>query len=154
MARRLIVGQESIGGGGGFGLHRLWTFYNLMEIATAKALIDAGMSDLKTVFAAAAMFAHTDCVLLGEPPRKVGLPIFPGGGVTLLAAAPHRAEVVYLDADCQSSGIDLCAKLMGRPTSVFADPAGCVITNMSHVLDRLATGLGLSPQDVLAAEYA
>lgn len=154
LKRQLIVGQKDILGGGSPGRHRQWTFFNVLEVGAAKALMDAGMGDLKAVFCAAATFAHSDCVLFGDQPRAVGMPFYPANGITLLAAGPDWSEVVFLDFDRPRTAPDLHARLMDRPKRLHGHAIGCVLADMSQVFDRVTEGLGLSPRAVLEAEYA
>lgn len=89
--RDLIVGQGQIEGGGSPGRHRRFSFFNLMEIAIAKALLDAGLGDLQRTTQAAKHFAHVGRGEIGDRPER--LPGFPfKDGKTLLIVGPRDAR--------------------------------------------------------------
>jgi len=149
MKRGLIVGQREIEGGGSQGRHRQYSFHNLMEIAAAKALVDAGMSDLKSVFYAAHMFAHTGNAMPNNrvPERVPGCP-YNGTGITLLVAGMGWADEVFLSP--KDTALGLYTKLMNR---AHQSMEGCVLVNASQVFDRAVAGIGHHPEAVLAIAY-
>jgi len=78
--RGLITGLKDLEGAGKQGRNRRYSFYNVMEVAIAKALIDQGLN-VKMAFKAAQMFAHS-----GADGRKMSLPLHHKIGQTYLAA--------------------------------------------------------------------
>lgn len=113
--RRNIVNADNIGGGGNPGSYRSFTFNTVIEIAVAKALIDAGIRN-DAAFAAALTFAHAGNgphPAADIPPRMPGMLfddrteavrtvlclasdssfVLPHGmGRNIYAAAKHRAQ--------------------------------------------------------------
>lgn len=145
--RGLIVGHDKIEGGGAQGRPRHFSFFNLMEIAAAKALIDAGMGDLNSVFRAAHHFAHTgQGELPNTPERKPGCPYDVPGSFTLLAAGPNWSETVLLKAN--DTALKLYTDLMhDSPTN------GCIVVNISKVFERAMIATGHDPVEVMKAAY-
>ncbi|MFC3060362.1 MerR family transcriptional regulator [Paenirhodobacter populi] len=149
LKRQLIIGQKDIVGGGSQGRHRQYSFFNLIEIAAAKALVDAGMGDLKSAFKAANMFAHTGGGPLGGTPERVpGCPFNKCPGITLLVAGPGWSDEVFMAPN--DSALKLYTDL------VFKAPAGregCIFVNMSDVFDRVVVRVGYRPVEVLGIAY-
>lgn len=133
--RGMIVGHKDrpIDMPGSPGIRRTFTFHNVMEIATAKALVDVG-AELIDAFRAAAMFAHT-----GDEERLPGLP-FANDAYTLLCMAGDRSTVVEWEP-----GTDVLANIrhdLGRPL-------GFVILQVNPLFDRVTSSLGYHPEAVL-----
>lgn len=122
LRRGLVIGQEKIGGGGGQGHHRQFSFFNVIEIAAAKALIDAGMGNLEAVFYAANLFAHT-----GEDGRIPGCPFNTAPGYTLLVAWPDGANVLFLSP--KDGALALYTTLVSN------NRIGATFANVSRVFD-------------------
>lgn len=125
-------GKAGIEGGSSPGVYRQFTFFNVMEIATAKALVDAGF-DLRAAFRAAAAFAHT-----GDDGRDPGLP-FPANH-TLLFASLHHVEIVEWEP-----GRDMMALVRSR----FSSPLGVMVLEMRPIFTHAVTALGFDPAEVL-----
>lgn len=148
LRRGLVIGQEKIGGGGGQGHHRQFSFFNVIEIAAAKALIDAGMGNLEAVFYAANLFAHT-----GEDDRVPGCPFNTAPGYTLLVAWPDGANVFFLSPE--DGALSLYTALVpGRRV-------GATFTNVSRVFNEVCGRLmeitgseGFAPEAVMEFAYS
>jgi hypothetical protein len=148
LKRGIIVGHRNadIEGGGSPGLHRRYSFFNLMEIATAKAIIDCGVSDLALAFQAARAFAHVGSgPLPGEAPeRQPGMPFYDHR--TLLCVGQSGGTYVAF----WKSGNDPLANIrmaLGRP-------AGFLVIDINDLFDRVVAVLGYHPQAVLDFAYS
>lgn len=151
-ARGVMVGHR-VEGGGSKGKARRFSFFNVMEIAVAKAILDAGSRNVEAAFKAAAGFSHAGDGGSGwegddtppSPHRLPGLPwhhdhddtrLFVNGGASFAVAdgiighSEHRA-LIYL----------------GRP------PAYLVV-NVSQVFGLICQRAGLDARVVLDAVYA
>ena len=98
LRRELIIGHRDspIGGGGSPGVHRRFSFFNVMEIAVAKALIDSGYNDVPSAFAAARLFAHTGDAPIGDLPARLPAMPFDNRDMnchTLLCVGPNGADM-------------------------------------------------------------
>ncbi|WP_283177322.1 MerR family transcriptional regulator [Gemmobacter sp. 24YEA27] len=140
LKRKLIVGQKDIDGGGSQGRHRQFTFFNLIEIAAAKALIDVGMTDLKAAFYAASRFSHS-----GDEARVPGCPFNKGYGITLLVAGQGWAREVFLSEN--ETALDFYTQ------NIQSSAVGATIVNMSRVFDLVTTRAGFHPEAVLEIAY-
>lgn len=98
--RGLIVGHKS--GGSGKGSHRRHSWFNVMEVACATALMEAGVRAPADAFKAAMHFAHVgsgasgwgeEGATLYRPARQPGLPHHWGDGHSLLIVAGERSIV-------------------------------------------------------------
>lgn len=107
-----------------------------MEIAAAKALIDVGITDLKSVFYAASLFAQE---------RVPSCPFNKGAGITLLVVGQGWARDVFLSPT--DSGLELYTRINQ------CGAIGATIINMSEVFDRTVTAIGLHPEAVLEIAY-
>jgi hypothetical protein len=148
LKRGIIAGHRDadIEGGGSPGLHRRFSFFNLMEIATAKAMIDCGVSDLATAFKAARTFAHIGAgPLPGETPeRQPGLPF--NDGRTLLCVGQSGGSYV----ECWKPGKDPLANIR----IALGHPIGFVVIDMTALFDRVAASLEYHPQAILDFAYS
>lgn len=149
LKRGIIVGHRNIEGGGSPGVHRRFSFCNLMEIALAKALIDAGLSDLNFAFGAARHFAHAGTGRSEfTPERDPGLPFESTAdrpGTTMLAACQDRHYLAFCGADTDAIS-DIRSGLGG--------PIGFVVVDVSELFDRVMASLHYHPEEVLEAAYA
>lgn len=138
LKRGLPLAYE-MSGGGTPGKHREFTFRNLMELAVARAAVDAGVPT-EIAFRAAAKFAYStshkqvDGGL--EVLREQGFP-FP---------APAETYVIIHGGDFTIGDEASLSMPLAKSDSVTVVNAGRVF---SGVIDRL----GLDPQKVLVATY-
>lgn len=145
LKRNLIVGQKEIQGGGSPGRHRQYSFFNLIEIAMAKALIEAGMTDMPTIFQAASSFSHSQTKKTKEPTREAGMPFNVEGARTLLIAGPKWSEVIFFKTD--DAAISLFAKM--RPHGTLR----CVVVDATDVFHRVINAIGLESHKVIREAY-
>ena len=132
----VVVGANSIIGGGQRGKPRHFTLNSVIEIGVAKCILDNGPSDLASAFHAAHIFAHT-----GDG-RNSAMPFNDAG--TLLFVAGQRAHVLNYQPKQDYDNIVRTA--LGRPEAFIR-------IDMLQVFDRIVSGLGLEPRDVIAASY-
>lgn len=148
LRRNLIVGHKDIKGGGGSGTgnRRLYTFSNLMEVAMAKALMDAGMKgSAKDAFLAAQRFSHSGKSATDRTPeRKPGLPFYPCHGLTIFGVSQERAAIIPATPDTDS---------LSLIRSELNDPTGFVVVVADDVFARVCGALRRLPSDVFAEEY-
>ena len=157
LKRRVVVGhrEADIEGGGVKGKHRRFSFFALMQISIAKALIDAGVTDLKQAFDAAMIFAHSgdgagewvedDGLREGvEDVRHPGYPFHFSMGDTLLATAGGKTCVV-LDKPGTS--------LFTTVKSNLQIANGFTVIDAGVVFDRVCMALGSHPNIVLDDAY-
>ena len=111
----------------------------------AKALIDAGLSDLQSASKAAAMFAHTgDGPLPGKPGRASGFPFAVPGTKTLIIVGPNRSEEYALTA--KDHPLALIAAIKGHGV-------GAVVIDASEVFERTLHRAGLDPVAAIKEAY-
>jgi len=146
LKRNLIVGQKDIQGGGSPGRHRQYSFFNLIEIAMAKALTEAGMTDMPTVFQAASSFSHGGTHRPITAERLPGMPFDISEGRTLLIAGPQWSEVIFFKND--ESAISLFAKMRPRGSALR-----CVVIDATDVFLRVIRAIGLEPHTVIREAY-
>ncbi|MFG1303687.1 hypothetical protein V5F34_06060 [Xanthobacter autotrophicus] len=137
--RGLIVGHKghSIDMPGSPGVRRKFSFYNVMEIAVAKALIDLGV-ELVDAFKAAASFSHA-----GDEERRPSLP-YRGQGFTLLCVAGQQSTEVFW-----KPGEDITEEIRIR----LAQPFGWTTLFVDDLFDRVVSALRHHPQAVIDEEY-
>lgn len=137
-----------ITGGGTPGAYRRFSFFNVMEIAIAKALLDAGLGDLENAFKAASHFAHTGRVAISDqfPTRIPGCPYNNAGmaAATLIAVRGDRSteRLWKVGTDVIT---DICDDLHSRD--------GFVLIDADIVFERVLSALGFNPRDVMAFAY-
>lgn len=149
LKRDLIIGHKTsapIAGGGTPGAHRRYSFFNVMEIAVAKALLDAGAGNVSDAFKAASHFAHTGQGPLPglSPERAPGLPFTTsaGGCLTLVCMSGNMSlETPY------QPGCDFYANVRNR-----LGP-GCVVLEVNGLFERVTARLGYDFRDVLKDAY-
>lgn len=136
----LMVGSDhTITGGGGRGRKRGFTFYSVMELATAAAILRGGPADLKSAFSAAREFATFD-----SPGRHMATP-FPGSGLTLMLVSGNNCEIVKWEP-----GKDFFA----APRRNLGKPEAMTIIDLEQVFIRTCRGLGLDNAKVMKAAYS
>lgn len=156
LRRDLIVGHRGkapIGGGGTPGAHRKFSFYNVMEIAVGKGLIDVGAPSVEAAFQAASDFAHTGTTpsgWAGDPaapyPREPGMPFNPYWKVckTLLCVAGQRSEVFAWDGK---------GDLWSMARAELGFPEGMILLEIDGIYERVVRALGHDPWGVLRFCY-
>lgn len=144
LKRGQIVGQGEweVEGGGSPGRHRRFSFFNLMEVAVAKALIYVGLTDMQRVTHVAAGFAHTgDNAIGSRPGRLPGLPF--KEGKTLLIVGPDRVEEYQLKA----------TERLGLAAAILLHGIGAVVIDVSEVFNNTLRRAGLDPAATIRAAY-
>lgn len=142
--RGLIIGHKDGGVDmpGKPGIRRTFSFFNLVEVATGAALVNAG-TDLRQAFRAANHYAHAGSYLPGLPRRLPSLP-FPGARLTLIGVAADRsAEVVW---EPKTDAYIAAAHALGNPEA-FA------LLNASAVFERAMVAIGQNPHQVKREAY-
>lgn len=125
--------------GSGPGVPRLHSFFGVMEMAVAKALIDAGVKDNDVTFYAAKFFAHTGDGGTGHRPGRIpGCPFHEG--LTYVAVGNRRStEVLY------RPGTDMMAEtrheLGGAEVIIFVE--------INSIFHRVVNALGHDPVEVM-----
>ena len=147
---RGLLTSGKIEGGGVQGKFRLLDFFNVMQIAIAKELIDIGVP-AGTALRKAQDFAHVgNGPINGLPERLPGLPFHTSHGLTVLAVSADRTWE------------DLWVKGRDTYTSIRhnLNAETFVAINATRVFQRVCDGLvtftgnpDLSPGKVLDAEY-
>ncbi len=152
LKRGLIVRHRDTGvvtGGGKRGMRKHFTFYNVMEVALARELIDVGVGggDPVAAFQAAQNFAHVSSDDGGTPAieRLPGLPFPPSLGVTLLAIGGGRSWDLVASPGREDGTYFKLKHQLGTGSFVIIDA--------SAVFNRVATGLGYEPRTVLRDAY-
>lgn len=125
--------------GAGPGIRRLHSFFGVMEMAVAAALIDAGVKDNDVVFYASKFFAHAgDGPMNDRPGRVPGCPFTEG--LTYIAVGNGRSEEVLY-----RPGKDMMAStrygLGGAEVIIFVE--------INSIFRRVVTALGHDPADVM-----
>lgn len=139
LRRGLIIGHRDhpIEMPGSPGYRRNFEFFNVMEIAVAKALIDLGV-DLGDAFRAGAMFAHT-----GDEERMPSVP-FNGPVFTLLfVAGDCSTEIAWTPGE----------DALSKARSELGRPDGFTVLEVNPVFDRAAVALGYHPEAIIEAAY-
>lgn len=143
--RGVMVGHR-IGGGGGKGKRREFTFQNVMAIAVAKAFLEGGVGSLKLAFDAADQFAHFgDDPRSGNVPREPGFPHHHDNGQTYIIAANGLSDEFIREADGSFDFYSVTQRL-GQVTAFAAVDATNVFAAVCH-------SLGLDYRVVLDAAY-
>lgn len=154
LKRDLVIGHKSaasvegagaapIEGGGSPGAHRRFSFYNVMEIATAKALLDAGLGSVSDAFKAGTRFAHISTGQIPGigPERLPGLP-FPGACFTVLCVRGGNAVI-----DRWTPQSDFYANVRNRLGKGF------VVLEVNPIFEKVTNELGHDYRDVLELAY-
>lgn len=142
LKRGQIIGH-GVEGGGSPGRYRKFSFFNLMEIAVAKALIDVCMTDMQRVTEAAAGFAHTGNGAIGDRPgRQPGFPF--KDGKTLLIVGPDRSGEYQIGPNDHPLGLLAAIKEHGM---------GAVVIDASEVFWVTLRRAGLDPEAAIKEAY-
>lgn len=149
LKRELVVGQKDnpIVGGGSPGMHRRYSFFNVMEIAIAKALVDAGLGDLTVAFDAARRFAHVGCGRIGDRPERLpSVPYNTAGiaGMTLLCVAGESSSITLWQP-----GKDPLPNISFE----LGHSDGFVLLKVDPVFERVVSKLGYQPHEVRQLAY-
>ncbi len=152
LKRGVIIGHREIKGGGSVGQRRHFSWFNLMEIATAAALLKIGVSSRADAFAAAQAFSHTgsggsswvgDAGLSDNSRNRwPGFPYHYALGVTFMIFAAGESRIV-LSADGS-----LTSTMLGGSLSL-----GCVVLNATQLFAAVAGRAGLDYRNVLDELY-
>ena len=136
----------------GKGRKREFQFHTVMEVATAVALMQAGIRSPADAFAAANKFAHfgdSAAVWTGEkataPERHPALPYHYANGYTFLFVAGDKA-VTHLSPDGSVNLRDVAGKL-GRQR-------GMIAVNLSDVFADVMTRMGGNHYTILDEAYS
>ena len=146
-----IVGQrEPLGK----GRKREFSFFNVMEVAGAVALMEVGIRSPADAFKAAGYFSHIssggsgwvgdDAITDDDPHRWPGLPYHFSEGDTFLAVWGDMSEVVLSDDGTVNT------------YSIFPAmrrPAGFILLNMSAVFAQVMHRMALDYREVLDEAY-
>ena len=132
----VVVGADSILGGGQRGKPRHFSLQSVIEIGVAKVILDNGPSDLSFAFHAAHIFAHS-----GDN-RQPAMPFNDGG--TLLFVSGARAHVINY-----FPGSDYDEEVR----TALGNPEAFIRIDMLKVFDRIILDLGHDPREVMAASY-
>lgn len=146
-----IIGQrEPLGK----GRKREFSFFNVMEVAGAVALMKVGVRSPADAFKAAIYFSHIGDGVSGwvgddgiiednDPERWPSLPFHYNHGDTFLAVSGDMSEVVLSDGTVNTS---LIFPMMSRP-------AGFILLNMSVVFEQVMHRMALDYREVLNDAY-
>lgn len=141
LRRGQIIGS-GVEGGGSPGKHRRFSFFNLMEIAVATALIETGLTDMARVTNAARTFAHTGSVEVGNRARRLpGLP-YEDGHTWLIVGTERTEEYQLLREDG-----------LGFAAAIGQHGFGAVVLNITKVFNQTLRRAGLDPIEVMRAAY-
>lgn len=137
--------KAGIEGGGRPGVYRRFSFFSVMDIAIAKALIDAGFTDLENAFKASRHFAHSGVMASSmHPARAPACPFFSAetsAASTLIAARGSTSVEVFW-----KMGHDPFPAVFGA----LGTNEGFVVVNASVIFQRVVTALGFDPAAVMA----
>ncbi|WP_299837511.1 hypothetical protein [uncultured Jannaschia sp.] len=160
LKRGLIVGHSDTGvvtGGGKRGVRKQFSIFNVMEVAIARELIDAGVGggDPVAAFKAALHFAHGGSGgsgWIGDAKpltvhRLPGLPFPPSYGLTILAVGNGNARTFALPAEGITAFAFHARLRHALQTSAFT------IIDATSVFQRISTRLGFEPGQVLREAY-
>ena len=149
--RGLIVGQRDAVGK---GHTRMFSWFNVMEVAVAAALMEIGMNSPQDAFAGTRLFSHSgdggsgwaqdDAIADDDDLRLPALPYHHSAGVTFLFVWKEGAEV-RLSKD---GTIDLHSI---RPE--YSRATGFIVLNLSELFARVAYRLGCDYRVLLDQAY-
>jgi len=126
------TGANAPTGGGGPGKHRGYSLFSVMEIAVAKAILDARHFGPEQAFHAAKLFAHT-----GDEGRGIAVP-YPEG-TTVLIVSTDEALIQNWNSETKAMNTILPGK-----------PETYVVVNISDLFDRVGLALGFDPRAIEA----
>jgi hypothetical protein len=139
------VTTQNVTGGRDERSRRNFPFFAVMELATAKAVLDVAFQRaIDRAFAAAQMFAHTNTGFVDgiTSDRHGGYPF--AEGRTLLCASSDRVGIINLQ-----DGQDLTHEIR----RAIGAPIALVIVDMNAVFDRVVRALDFDPRDEIDAMY-
>lgn len=139
--RGAILGQggEGVQMPGKPGIWRAFSFFSLMEISVAAALIKLGL-EVSQAFAASRGFAH-----FANGGRVPGVP-FNGSCRTILAVAEGRSAVLAWRPGQDDDLYALARHELLRPVTM-------ALLDINDLFDQVVANLGLHPSAVLDAAY-
>jgi len=152
--RGLIIGQrEALGK----GHKRAFSWFNIMEIGGAAALMSIGVNSPADAFAASQHFAHGSDGAIGtwdgddavqgaddEPGRWAGLPFHYAHGDTFLCVAGNKAHVALSsDGTLNLSEIKLA----------LHKPHGFIVLNVSDLFKQITFRMAMDYREVLDEIY-
>ena len=147
--RGLIMGQrEPLGK----GHKRTFSWFNIMEIGGATALLNIGVNSPADAFAASQYFAHVSseggAAWAGDdggaPARHPGLPFHHDHGDTFLCVAGDKARVV-LSSD---GTLNLSEIKQG-----LGSPTGFIVLNISALFMQITLRMAMDYREVLDEVY-
>lgn len=147
LKRNLIIGHKDIAGGGSPGIHRTFSFFNVMEIAIAKALTDLGLS-ASDALKAGQRFAHGASGPIGMgPSRRPSIPFDSRevGCMTLLCIAGDKS-ITYRMTKAENG-------LFAEARSALGWPGGFIVLEIGPIFERATRRLGYDYRAVLADAY-
>ena len=152
--RGIIIGQD-IDGGGGPGKHRSFSWFNLSEIASAAALMQASVSSPHDAFRASQRFSHTSDggqSWLGDesspklqPYRWPGIPFHHDQGETWLYVSGDKSAVMLHKDDTVQRHKVLAA---------LRSPLGFVSLNLTELFMQVTRRLGSDGRVALDLVYS
>lgn len=136
-----IMGQR---GTPGKGRKREFSFFNVMEVAGAVALMEVGIRSPADAFKAASYFSHIADGGGGSPTRRPSLPFHFREGDTFLAVSGDMSKVVLsADGTVNTNSI----------FPVMRRPAGFILLNVSAVFAQMMHRMTLDYREVLDEAY-
>jgi len=146
LKREVISGhKKDIEGGGSQGRHRRFSFFSLIDIAKAAALVRGGISDLPTAFKASRDFAHFEPGgLPGILARRPAVAFHASHGRTLLVVSGERSEVFRY-----APGEDVIARIRAK----LRDAESFTVVDMTDLFQRVCADIGASHSEVLDEVY-
>lgn len=148
LKRGAVIGrnEDPIEGGSRPGIHRRYSFFNVMQIVAAKGLIDLGVT-VDHAFLAAGAYAHTGDVELGRhPDRAPGFPFSTRNtlGLTLLCVASTNYNIYF--SPLRENPIPSVMHVLGGAE-------GFTALVMNDVFERAVQALGYDPNKLLSETY-
>ena len=135
-----LIASDRIEGGGERGKHRRFSWFSVMEVATAAAAMRCGASS-KTAFYAGAKFGHSGMgAVASSPARQPAFPFDIRHGRTFLFVSADRAIVEPWGG---------LTPTWYRIRDTFGGGEGFIAIDMTEVFDRTCSRLGLHPEAVI-----
>lgn len=141
--RGVLIGAngEQIDMPGRPGIRRAFSFFTLMEIAVAKALMDIGI-ELATALRVAQVYAHTDSALIVDGSRLPGLPF--RERFTVLCMNGEGVDIARWVPKSKTNGGDRILATIGK---------GGVVLIIEPIFERVMDALGYTASKALAEAY-
>ncbi len=147
IGRGVIIGHRKIEGGGSQGKHRRFSWYNVIEIATAAALVKVGVSDLKIAFQAAQHFAHTGPDEGAFTPKPdPAMPFDIDHGRTLMFVSGEYSEIIPYKPGSDDP--------LAIVRAALRQPEAFIVVDLRDLFDRVCAALGIHPQAVMDEAYS